>query len=363
MRLKKLAAAFLAALMLGGCASEQSSTAESSSQPTETTAAAATTTTAAATTAAGTTSAASEAETESSTAEKPASEITPLMWEVTSDKGGKLVLMGSMHALTEDCYPLPETITSALDSADALAVECDVTNTATSLAAQMSELQEMYYSDGSTIADHLSPEVLAGVQGFAEACGFSLALYRTAKPWVYTVLMESAVMSQTDLDLSLSIDMALTKLAKEKGKEIIELESAEFQTGIISSLSDETCEVLLSSYTADTKEQMVQQMNDMFTAWTKGDYDYFANANDVSSIEGELKTLTEEEAEHVRSVWLDYNEQMLFSRNRSMTAKAEQLLEEGRNVFLVVGTAHFCGDKGIVELLKADGYEVRQIQP
>ena len=42
-------------------------------------------------------------------------QITPMMWEVTSDEGTKITLMGSMHALKDEVYPLPECIQTAYD--------------------------------------------------------------------------------------------------------------------------------------------------------------------------------------------------------------------------------------------------------
>ena len=39
----------------------------------------------------------------------------------------------------------------------------------------------------------------------------------------------------------------------------------------------------------------------------------------------------------------------------------KDLLAEGRNVFYMVGAAHYVGDKGIVALLKSDGYTVERV--
>ena len=50
------------------------------------------------------------------------SDITPAMWTVTSPEGTKMTMLGSMHALGKEDYPLPDVITDALDSADILAV-------------------------------------------------------------------------------------------------------------------------------------------------------------------------------------------------------------------------------------------------
>lgn len=55
--------------------------------------------------------------------------ITPAMWKVTSPEGNTMVMLGSFHALKDECYPLPEAVTNAYNNADILAVECDITST------------------------------------------------------------------------------------------------------------------------------------------------------------------------------------------------------------------------------------------
>lgn len=39
--------------------------------------------------------------------------ITPAMWKVTSPEGNTMVMLGSFHALKDECYPLPEAVTNA----------------------------------------------------------------------------------------------------------------------------------------------------------------------------------------------------------------------------------------------------------
>ena len=45
-----------------------------------------------------------------------------------------------------------------------------------------------------------------------------------------------------------------------------------------------------------------------------------------------------------------------------MTEAAENFINEGKNVFFIVGAAHFAGEKGIISLLENDGYTVKRIE-
>lgn len=45
-----------------------------------------------------------------------------------------------------------------------------------------------------------------------------------------------------------------------------------------------------------------------------------------------------------------------------MAEAGKKLLGEGKNVFFAVGAAHYAGEKGIINLLKADGYTCERIE-
>ena len=51
---------------------------------------------------------------------------------------------------------------------------------------------------------------------------------------------------------------------------------------------------------------------------------------------------------------------LVADRNVAMVDKLERLLKRGGSYFVVLGAAHFVGKDGIVELLKAKGYQVQQ---
>jgi hypothetical protein len=44
-----------------------------------------------------------------------------------------------------------------------------------------------------------------------------------------------------------------------------------------------------------------------------------------------------------------------------MTSKIQGYLNSGGTYFVIVGSGHLIGERGVVELLKAKGYEVEQL--
>ena len=57
-----------------------------------------------------------------------------------------------------------------------------------------------------------------------------------------------------------------------------------------------------------------------------------------------------------------FYEATLFSRNRSMQARLEELLASGRSYFVVIGAAHFSGERGIPESMRRRGYSVELLE-
>lgn len=288
-------------------------------------------------------------------------DITPMMWEVVSPDGTKVTMMGSMHALKDEVYPLPDRVMTPYEQSDILAVECDITTVSTNFAVQLKQIKEMYYKDGTTIKDHLSEDVYNGVKSFVEACGLDISAFETLKLWAISSNLELLAAQQSSLKTTNGIDQYFLDNAHENGKEIYEVESIEFQSDLLMNLSEETYQLLLSSYSAETKDDLVKQLEDTYQAWIKGDYDFFAQSNDLDTmIKGAEEAgapLTEEEI----ALLEDYNKQLLYDRNITMKNAVETLLEGDKDVFYVVGVAHFAGDGGIIDLLEKDGYTVTKI--
>ena len=305
-------------------------------------------------------------ETDASSAEEPAlteQGVTPLMWELTTGSGSKVIFMGSMHALKDEVYPLPERIMNAYNSSDVLAVECDVITAADDFSLAMKQMKEMYYDDGTVFQDHLSPEVAESFAKYAESCGYDVNNYSPCKLWVISSLAEEMSMRETKLKSDLGIDKNLLQMAHDDGKEIFEVESAEFQTDLLMNMPEDILEMMLASYTLENKEALIQSLEDTYTAWKTGDRQFFEDSNDIEKhieMQEELGvTVTDEEKE----LFEEYNRIMLYDRNEGMKEKAEELIKSGKNVFFVVGAAHFVGEKGLLRLLEKDGYTLTQVQP
>ncbi len=277
--------------------------------------------------------------------------IDPLFWELTSAKhSGKVYLFGSIHAARDDAYPLPEHILRAFESAEALAVECDTIAFEDDTDQQVAALRSIAYLDGTTIYDHLSEDNYYRAVELLRNHGLYAEQYNYYKPMLWTSILDSYIVDQAGLDYERGLDDYLMRRAKQSGKEIIEIESVEFQYAMIGGFSDRLQELILEGYLEDgALDRQVESLRLLYEAWARGDAKELSGESDDGDIPAEERKYYEE-----------YNTKMLTERNIRMADAAESYLKRGMTVFLVVGSAHMLDDGGIVRLLRERGYTVTE---
>ncbi len=276
---------------------------------------------------------------------------TPAMWEVTDDKGNTMTLCGSMHALMESDYPLPDPLIERFDAADMLEVECNI-NSEESAQLSMSILSEAYYKDDETVRDHISQEAWDALTAYFADAGLDINLYEKMKPWALDSIVEELYTRDTDVKSELGLDTYLIDKAEEAGKTVTEAESVEFQLDMLLGFSDEIYDFLFRTYEGYTVAQAHEELYALHDAWYSGD---------IESLEDQTYTL-EDMTDEDKAIYEEYNRQMLYDRNKGMAQSIKDHLENGDKVFFLVGAAHYVGDKGIIALLENDGYKVERIK-
>ena len=273
-------------------------------------------------------------------------------WEVTSENSdGKLYLFGSIHAADKSAYPLTDVVMNAYNECESIAVECDIVAFEKDLTAQIEMSTDMVYTDGTKISDHLDNEIYEGLKKILVDNKSYMSAYDTFKPAMWMSLADVIVLEKAGLDEKRGLDRYFLKKATTDKKEILEIESIEFQTQMLMGFSDELMNIMLKSYIEDLDLQ-AEMLSELYDSWRAGDTEKLYTIGS-----GEEDELTEAEKILIE----DYNKQMLTDRNNGMVDKAEQYLSEGRKVFYIVGAMHMVGDDGIVEQLEAKGYTVTRL--
>lgn len=264
------------------------------------------------------------------------------LWKVQSETS-TVYILGSVHVLKKDFYPLPAEIEDAFRKADTLAVEANIDKV--DIGKTVSIIQDSFYPGDDTIEKHISGDTYNLAKKRLKELGMPIELFLKNKPWFLAMTLTTLELSKLGFDPEYGIDKHFLDKAAGK-KKILELESVQYQADLFNSFTDDEQEVFLI-YTMKEMDQLKQEMDALTGAWKTGD----AEAMD-SIVSAQLRA-----EPRLSNIY----EKILYERNRKLTSKIEDYLKSGEKCFVIVGAGHLTGKNGIIELLKTDGYSVEQM--
>jgi len=264
-----------------------------------------------------------------------------VLWEVKSATN-TAYLFGSIHLAKASFYPLPEKVQKAYKQSDTLAVELDGTDR----EAAMKAMPLLKYTAPDKLQNHLQAPTWDALQKFA---GPAADHFQPWKPAMVATGLIVGSFAQQGYDPAQGVDLHFINRAKQDKKQIVELETMEFQAQILGGLSDEDGDAMLSqtieSLSNGEAERDTKQLID---AWKAG------NAEKVV-------TLLQAEA-NKNPGSKKIMERLLDERNPAMADKILELMTAGKHVLVVVGAGHISGANSITDLLKQHGLQIRQIK-
>ena len=166
-----------------------------------------------------------------------------LLWKATNGDN-TLYLLGTIHMDRSNAYPLHKSVRDALDAAQVVSFELDLNDQEG--MALLASLQT--YSDGTTLADHISPELYQVVVDTAAQMGMDEATVSQYKAWALASSFQSlATLDETSSSYAMAVDLYVNAKAANAGIPIDAVETYAFQGGIFDNLSPEYQETYLAS--------------------------------------------------------------------------------------------------------------------
>ncbi|GFN32895.1 hypothetical protein PCURB6_31550 [Paenibacillus curdlanolyticus] len=267
------------------------------------------------------------------------------LWRVQHD-GNTVYLLGSIHAASDSMYPLRPEIEQALNSADYLGVEADITSPNQESLSSFIKTNGMY-NDGTTLKDHISAATYRKLTTALALQGLDPNSMDNYKPWYVDLVLQTLKLQQSDYETALGIDAYLLQKAKENGKTIIELESVELQWGVYSGFSDSLQEALLNGAINSFSQDIDNNagIDELSKMWTTGDEQLLVQYTNAIAATPE------------------YYEGFIAKRNDGMTEKIKGYLmsADKKTYLIVVGALHMLGPDGIVTQLENAGYTVDKL--
>lgn len=273
---------------------------------------------------------------------------TPLMWHVTSPDGQTMYLFGSIHAATKDLYPLPKYVMDAFHSSDYLAVEFNTLSPdADAMISTIINIHGIYH-DGRTIADDLGIELYLKASTFLAK--HDLAGFEMFRPFIWNDLLSGVIVEEAGLSFEHGLDIFFINGAEHLGMEILEIESALSQMRMLADMST-PLQVALIAETLENIDLAVQELKELYYQWKQGD------------MQALQEMLFHQGLIYEDELFAEYWDAMMTQRDIHMAEMARSYMAEGKNVFFVVGLAHFLTeDGGIIDLLEQNGYDVVRVQ-
>lgn len=273
-------------------------------------------------------------------------------WKVSKGedeaKQSTVYLMGSIHFADETFYPLRPEIERAFDESEYLVVELNVNNSDPDAYNRLLSQKGMY-TDGKTIKDAISDETWQQLRQRLRQLNVSYDAVKYYKPGVLVLTISAVQVMQMGFDPQLGLDIYfLTKAAQQPEKKIIEFETLEQQVELFLDIPDGELLIKESLHSLQESDEM---MADMVHYWKLGDDSYMS------------KLLFEDSLVDYPAFGAIYD-RLFYDRNRKMVSKIDAMLKQAsdteRSYFVVVGSGHLVGEKGIVNSLKQMGYEVKR---
>lgn len=258
-----------------------------------------------------------------------------LLWKISGNGLEQpSYLYGTMHMIPKEHFVMGTQMQEKLKSSDALVMEIG------DIMSQGLKMMSLMKLDTGHVSDFFTPAQYDSILVWAEQeMGMKKEMFETQfgsmKPFMIMQLMTQMQFG----DDTKSYELEFMKMAKEEDLEMLGLETIEQQVGFFDEIPKEDMADMIMMSIRDTSktDQMTEDMTRL----------YHDQKTD-SLLTFMLKSNPE---------MMKFEDLLLNNRNKDWIPKIEEIIKD-KQAFIAVGAAHLLGDKGVIELLKKEGYEL-----
>lgn len=270
------------------------------------------------------------------------------LWDASRD-GHRIVLMGTIHVGASAEDPLDAPARQRIAQADAIVLEDDITQQERSQAA--AARWAMYPAGEPGLDTRIDAGLKAGCERLLARDGIPEQAAWRMKPWMLAmemVLLDSVAQGYSPGNAT---EAWLAKAAAAAHKPILELEGIEAQLAMLDAApAAEQVEFLRQTVHSLEDGEAETELKDLTAAWRSGDSQAMLRHLDQ----------VRNSPEPAERRWF---ERMVTRRNATMAESIDRLAQDGHLYLVAVGSLHYFGDDGLVELLRRRGYVVTRVAP
>ncbi len=260
------------------------------------------------------------------------------LWKVSSGRNA-VYLLGSIHFLKKENYPLPTAMEKAFADASAVVFELDLDEA----GGANDLLARGMYPPGRTLKEAVGKNTYERLRQKAAELGADIRTLQNFRPWFVTFTLLSLKLHALGFNPAYGIDRYFQTRAKKTNKEILALETTGEQVDVFAGLTDRDQEALILQ-TIEDMDTMDEELGRLVAAWRCGDGAALAGMMFKSYAEFPV-----------------LYDRIIIRRNQKWMAAIDGYLRQGRNFLVVVGAGHLVGDDGLVGMLRKKGYRVEQL--
>ncbi len=275
----------------------------------------------------------------------------PLLWKV-SDKDNAVYLLGSFHLLRPGDYPLSSDADAAFADAERVLFELSPEEMRSPALPQLMA-QAAIRTDGKTLQQDLDAETWARFEAWGrtnqatlQQMGLSPQMLTVFEPWFIAVTISIVEMTKQGLDPKLGLDNHFMDQALAAGKPTGGLERAQEQIAVLDGM-DATEQRQFLAESLQEAEKGAAETQRLHAAWRRGDAEELWNGMVAD----------------MRTQYPRLYQRINVNRNDAWVPKIRRILDQpgDDDALVVVGALHLLGDDGVVEKLRARGYQVERI--
>jgi uncharacterized protein YbaP (TraB family) len=268
----------------------------------------------------------------------------PAAWRANHpNAAGELLLVGSIHVLRGEDYPLPGIIDRLYSQADAIVMELEL-DTIDSFSMQSALMSAAMIDGGRSLRSLIGAELYELTEVEAAELGVPLAMLEQFEPWFIAITLSSLGILQLGYQADMGLEQNLLARASRDGKDIRGLESLADQVDVFDSLTEPEQRALLEQ-TLQELETTDAMMEQLIEAWKQG----------------QLEELASELLQDFENFPRLY-EKLVADRNSLWADRLTGMVATGGRLLVVVGALHLVGDDSLLDLLAERGFEIERIR-
>ncbi|AOJ11563.1 TraB/GumN family protein [Burkholderia mayonis] len=260
-----------------------------------------------------------------------------------------IYVLGTLHVGDPADYPQNQPfrrpILAALAASPTLALELSPDD----LLESQDDVSKYGVCNYACLPRLLPPPLWQKLAGRLRGNPAALAGIRNMRPWLASLVVETYDSLSAGLQTEYGTEAQLQNVfLRKKGGKVVGLETLAEQMRAFTGLTLAQQREMLAQDMVQTPAQNAADVRALHRLWRIGDADALAA----------WATAKTERLARVKAVADSIDNKIVYERNRRFVARVTAIAAPNRPLFVAIGALHLGGPKGVLELLRQQGYRV-----